>query len=131
MTSPTFLVLWNRWEAAQCPKVKVAKIDPQKLMVEQTPYMPSIPSVQPCASHLLPSKEWETEFLVDFSNLRTVSLRSQVSFLSSCAEHAVLSIWYHFCQHLMNPQKLVQVFAKFWVTCTCPSLSPFFHEICS
>jgi hypothetical protein len=65
------LVLWNRWEAAQCPKVKVAKIDPQKLMVEQTPYMPSIPSVQPCASHLLPSKEWETEFLVDFSNLRT------------------------------------------------------------
>ncbi|CAK9225636.1 unnamed protein product [Sphagnum troendelagicum] len=61
------------WEAAQCPKVKVAKIDPQKLMVEQTPYMPSIPSVQPCASHLLPSKEWETEFLVDFSNLRTAS----------------------------------------------------------
>lgn len=61
-----------RWEYARCPKVKVAKIDPGKLSAEQTPYMPSIPSVSTCPPHLLPSKEWEMEFLADFSNLRMV-----------------------------------------------------------
>lgn len=58
-----------KWEFARCPKVKVATIDPKKF-AEQTPYMPSIPSVSACSPHLLPTKEWETEFLADFSNLR-------------------------------------------------------------
>lgn len=70
------ILVWNylgtRWEYARCPKVKVAKINPSKLSAEQTPYMPSIPSVSTCPPHLLPSKEWEVEFLADFSNLRMV-----------------------------------------------------------
>lgn len=32
--------------------------------------MPVIPSVAVCSPHLLPAKEWEAEFLADFSNLR-------------------------------------------------------------
>lgn len=58
-----------KWEFKRCPKVVVAKVDPKKF-AEQTPYMPAIPSVSACSPDLLPSKEWETEFLADFSNLR-------------------------------------------------------------
>ncbi|KAG0563246.1 hypothetical protein M758_8G015100 [Ceratodon purpureus] len=58
-----------KWEFKRCPKVVVAKIDSKKF-AEQTPYMPSIPPVPTCAPHLLPSKEWETEFLANFSDLR-------------------------------------------------------------
>lgn len=61
-----------RWEFKRCPKVVVAKVDPKKF-AEQTPYMPAIASVSACSPDLLPSKEWETEFLADFSNLRMVS----------------------------------------------------------
>ncbi|KAK9288355.1 hypothetical protein L1049_016808 [Liquidambar formosana] len=59
-----------RWEAAQIPKVKVAKLDRSKLNKEQTVYMPKIPDIVKCLEHLLPSKEWEDAFLADFSELR-------------------------------------------------------------
>lgn len=62
-----------RWEAAQCPKVKVAKIDPRKFASAQTPYVPEIPAVAQCPPELLPRAEWEAEFLADFSELRLVS----------------------------------------------------------
>lgn len=62
----------SRYEAARCPKVVVAQIDPEKLVSEQTPYMPDIPGIPACPSYLLPSKEWEDYFLGDFSLLRMV-----------------------------------------------------------
>ncbi|GLJ04941.1 hypothetical protein SUGI_0007470 [Cryptomeria japonica] len=59
-----------RWEANQYPRVKVANLDVKKLNEKQTPYMPNIPPVLDCSIDLLPSKDWEREFLADFSNLR-------------------------------------------------------------
>ncbi|KAA8527309.1 hypothetical protein F0562_034594 [Nyssa sinensis] len=59
-----------RWEAAQIPKVKVAKIERSKLSKEQTVYMPTIPDIVKCPEHLLPLKQWEDAFLADFSELR-------------------------------------------------------------
>ncbi|XP_027177089.1 uncharacterized protein LOC113776152 isoform X1 [Coffea eugenioides] len=59
-----------RWESAQIPKVKVAKVDRTKLNKEQTVYMPLIPDIAKCPVHLMPLKEWEDAFLADFSELR-------------------------------------------------------------
>ncbi|KAF5735367.1 hypothetical protein HS088_TW15G00869 [Tripterygium wilfordii] len=59
-----------RWEAANIPKVKVAKLDRSKLSKGQSVYMPQIPDIANCAGHLLPSKHWEDSFLADFNNLR-------------------------------------------------------------
>ncbi|XP_057959900.1 uncharacterized protein LOC131152195 [Malania oleifera] len=59
-----------RWEAAQIPKVKVAKLEKSKLDSEQTVYMPMIPDIAKCPDHLLPMKKWEDAFLADFSELR-------------------------------------------------------------
>ncbi|XP_057489258.1 LOW QUALITY PROTEIN: uncharacterized protein LOC130775161 [Actinidia eriantha] len=59
-----------RWEAAQVPKVKVAKLERSKLNKEQTAYMPQIPDIEKCPQHLLPLKEWEDAFIADFSDLR-------------------------------------------------------------
>lgn len=61
-----------RWEAARIPKVKVAKSKGQKLIKEQTVYMPQIPDIAPCPERLLPLKQWEDQFLADFSKLRLV-----------------------------------------------------------
>ncbi|KAJ7564202.1 hypothetical protein O6H91_02G006800 [Diphasiastrum complanatum] len=72
-----------RWEAAQCPKIKVAKIAPEKLTRHQTHYLPDIPEIPGCDANLLPSKEWEREFLSDFSKLRTNLLN--LSQQSGCA----------------------------------------------
>ncbi|GAB2265593.1 hypothetical protein Dimus_000633 [Dionaea muscipula] len=58
-----------RWEASQIPNVKVAKLD-DKLKKEQTIYMPQIPEIVKCEAHLVPSMQWEDEFLADFSELR-------------------------------------------------------------
>ncbi|KAL8161789.1 hypothetical protein V2J09_013278 [Rumex salicifolius] len=59
-----------RWEAAQIPKVKVAKLDKNKVKKEQSVYMPQIPEIESCPEHVLPLKQWEEEFLCDFSELR-------------------------------------------------------------
>ncbi|XVF37829.1 hypothetical protein REPUB_Repub20aG0044700 [Reevesia pubescens] len=59
-----------RWEAAQIPKVKIAKPDRIKLNKEQSVYMPQIPEIAKCPEHLLPLKQWEEAFLADFSELR-------------------------------------------------------------
>lgn len=61
-----------RWEAAQIPNFKVAKLDKSKLNKEQSIYMPEIPEIERCPEQLLPLKEWEEEFLSDFSELRLV-----------------------------------------------------------
>ncbi|GAB2217914.1 hypothetical protein Droror1_Dr00001128 [Drosera rotundifolia] len=58
-----------RWEASQIPNVKVAKLE-NKPKKEQTIYMPQIPDIEKCPEHLAPTKQWEDEFLADFSNLR-------------------------------------------------------------
>ncbi|KAI5082882.1 hypothetical protein GOP47_0002625 [Adiantum capillus-veneris] len=60
------------WEAAQCPKVKVAKIGETKVIPEQTKYMPEIAPILTCSPNLLPSKDWVHAFLKDFSALREV-----------------------------------------------------------
>ncbi|CAK9177186.1 unnamed protein product [Ilex paraguariensis] len=67
------------WEAAQFPKVKVAKVDATKLNKEQTVYMPKIPDIARCPEHLLPLKEWEDAFLADFSELRLALSRLEGS----------------------------------------------------
>ncbi|RAL52253.1 hypothetical protein DM860_016102 [Cuscuta australis] len=59
-----------RWEAEHMPKVKVSKFERSKLNKEQSVYMPNIPDIASCPEHLLPLKEWEDEFLADFSQLR-------------------------------------------------------------
>ncbi|OMO79617.1 Survival motor neuron interacting protein 1 [Corchorus olitorius] len=59
-----------RWEAAQIPKVKIAKPDRNKLNKEQSVYMPQIPEIAQCPEHLLPLKQWEEAFLAEFSELR-------------------------------------------------------------
>ncbi|KAI0496280.1 hypothetical protein KFK09_022594 [Dendrobium nobile] len=59
-----------RWEAAQIPKVKVARFNLTKVSDEQTPYMPSIPDIAECPLNLLPLKHWEDAFLADFFKLR-------------------------------------------------------------
>ncbi|KAI3407345.1 uncharacterized protein J3R85_021080, partial [Psidium guajava] len=61
-----------RWEAAQIPNVKVAKLDQSKLHKEQSTYMPVIPEIAKCPEHLIPLKQWEDAFLEDFSMLRKV-----------------------------------------------------------
>jgi survival of motor neuron protein-interacting protein 1 len=70
-TSYFFLLLF-RWEAAHIPKVKVAKLDRSRVNKEQTVYMPQIPNIAKCPEYLLPLKQWEDAFLVDFSELRQV-----------------------------------------------------------
>ncbi|XP_038989669.1 uncharacterized protein LOC120113061 [Phoenix dactylifera] len=59
-----------RWEAAQIPKVKVAKLNLSKVNSEQTPYMPKIPEIAKCPLNLLPLKDWEDAFLANFSEIR-------------------------------------------------------------
>ncbi|KAK4755669.1 hypothetical protein SAY87_009426 [Trapa incisa] len=59
-----------RWEAAQLPNLRVAKLDRSKFDKEQSVYMPVIPEIAKCPEHLMPSKQWEEEFLADFSKLR-------------------------------------------------------------
>lgn len=68
-----------RWEAARIPKVKIAKIDRNKIKKEQTVYMPQIPDIVKCPDHLLPLKEWEDAFLADFSELRLVLSQFEMS----------------------------------------------------
>lgn len=63
-----------RWEAAQFPKVKIAKINLSKVSSEQTPYMPKIPEIAKCPQNLLPSKDWEDAFLANFSEIRQAFL---------------------------------------------------------
>ncbi|EXB68029.1 Gem-associated protein 2 [Morus notabilis] len=59
-----------RWEAAQIPKIRVAKLHRSKLKKEQSEYMPKIPEIAKCPEHLLPAKQWEDAFLAEFSQLR-------------------------------------------------------------
>lgn len=61
-----------RWEVAQIPKVKVAKVDRSKLNKEQSAYLPQFPDIAECPEHLLPLKQWEDVFLAEFSELREV-----------------------------------------------------------
>lgn len=61
-----------RWEAAQVPKVSVAKFERSKCSKEQTVYLPNIPEIAKCPEHLLPLKQWEDAFLAEFSELRLV-----------------------------------------------------------
>ncbi|XP_010695327.1 uncharacterized protein LOC104907990 isoform X2 [Beta vulgaris subsp. vulgaris] len=58
-----------RWEAKQIPKVKTAKLDNVKLK-DQSFYMPEIPDIEDCPPHLIPLRQWEDEFISDFSELR-------------------------------------------------------------
>ncbi|XP_047317515.1 gem-associated protein 2-like [Impatiens glandulifera] len=67
-----------RWETSRVPKVKVAKLERNKLK-EQTVYMPKIPEIAKCPEHLLPNKQWEDAFLADFSDLRLVLSRLEDS----------------------------------------------------
>ncbi|CAM8877977.1 unnamed protein product [Rhodiola kirilowii] len=75
-----------RWEASQIPKVKVAKLDRNKVNKNQSDYMPKIPDIAKCPDHLLPSKEWEELFLAKFEKLRLALSSAQPS--SFCSSDA-------------------------------------------
>ncbi|KAF7807301.1 gem-associated protein 2-like [Senna tora] len=80
-----------RWEAAQIPKVKVAKVDRSKLNKEQSAYIPKIPDIVKCPEHLLPMEQWEDVFLADFSELRALTTAVQENLsqlLGSSVEHS-------------------------------------------
>lgn len=89
-----------KWEAAQIPKVRVANLDRKKLNKQQTPYMPNIPSVPVCSKDLLPSKDWEREFLADFSDLRMALSNVELSNhhqLKSFPSYKNKVLWEKFC----------------------------------
>eukprot|EP01018_Ginkgo_biloba_P021050 Gb_13614 [translate_table: standard] len=89
-----------RWEAAQFPRVKVATVDPKKLNEEQTPYMPNIPSILVCSKDLLPSKDWEREFVADFSDLRLALSQVELSTdlqMKSLPSYRNKVLWEKFC----------------------------------
>lgn len=79
----------GRWEASHIPKVKVAKLDRSKLNNDQTVYMPKIPDIARCPEHLLPLKQWEDAFLMDFSELRLVSSSPIFLFAFSVKQHLI------------------------------------------
>lgn len=90
-----------RWEAARCPKVKIANPDIKKLK-KQTLYMPNIPPVPECSIDLLPSKDWEREFLADFSNLRMALSNAEVEptnglHIKSLPSHRDKAAWERLC----------------------------------
>ncbi|XP_060671890.1 uncharacterized protein LOC107422117 [Ziziphus jujuba] len=68
-----------RWEAAQVPKVSVAKFERSKCSKDQTVYLPNIPEIAKCPEHLLPLKQWEDAFLAEFSELRLAMSRLESS----------------------------------------------------
>ncbi|XP_061992654.1 uncharacterized protein LOC133710566 [Rosa rugosa] len=89
-----------RWEAAQIPKVRVAKVDRSKFNREQSDYMPKIPEIAKCPEQLLSLKQWEEAFLADFSDLRldlsrfegsgantSQDLQSKVILHKNCSSH--------------------------------------------
>lgn len=89
-----------KWEAAQFPKVRVANLDRKKLIKQQTSYMPNIPSVPVCSKDLLPSKDWEREFLADFSDLRMALSNVELSKdhqLKSFPSYKNKVLWEKFC----------------------------------
>ncbi|KAL2922218.1 Gem-associated protein 2 [Bienertia sinuspersici] len=67
-----------RWEAKQIPKVKIAKLNNIKPK-DQSVYMPEIPDIEDCPPHLVPLRQWEDEFIADFSKLRLVSILTIIS----------------------------------------------------
>ncbi|KAK9903709.1 hypothetical protein M0R45_001036 [Rubus argutus] len=71
-----------RWEAAQIPKVRVAKLDRSKFNREQSDYMPKIPEIAKCPEQFLPVKQWEDAFLSEFSKLRLVCSHPDSTFCS-------------------------------------------------
>lgn len=71
-----------RWEAAQIPKVRVAKVDRSKFNREQSDYMPKIPEIAKCPEQFLPLKQWEDAFLSEFSKLRLVCSHPDSTFCS-------------------------------------------------
>ncbi|XP_039009411.1 uncharacterized protein LOC120137827 [Hibiscus syriacus] len=74
-----------RWEAAQIPKIKIAKPHKFTSNKEQSVYMPQIPEIADCPEHLLPLKQWEEAFLADFLELRmTLSHMEDPSAEVSC-----------------------------------------------
>lgn len=89
----------HRWEAERLPNVKVAKVERSKVNKEQSVYMPQIPDIATCPEHLLPLKEWEDEFLADFSKLRQVFLSLSLSLFPPPPFVLVISnvsfMWFH------------------------------------
>ncbi|EFA81478.1 putative protein serine/threonine kinase [Heterostelium album PN500] len=69
-----------RWAANKCPKVVVANIDYSKINNRpSSKYFTPPPKLAACKPELLPSEEWETNFLATFSDYR---LRLQRQILS-------------------------------------------------
>ncbi|XP_019175314.1 PREDICTED: gem-associated protein 2-like [Ipomoea nil] len=81
-----------RWEAERLPNVKVAKVERSKVNKEQSVYMPQIPDIATCPEHLLPLKEWEDEFLADFSKLRQALSQLESSGIQISSQPPLVSI---------------------------------------
>ncbi|XP_031114238.1 uncharacterized protein LOC116017745 [Ipomoea triloba] len=81
-----------RWEAERLPNVKVAKVERSKVNKEQSVYMPQIPDIATCPEHLLPLKEWEDEFLADFSKLRQALSQLESSGIQISSQPPLVSV---------------------------------------
>ncbi|XP_042462531.1 uncharacterized protein LOC122046086 [Zingiber officinale] len=68
-----------KWEAAQIPKIKVAKLESSKQSSEQTPYMPKLLEIEKCPPNLQASQIWEDTFLSEYSELKQVFLQLEDS----------------------------------------------------
>lgn len=68
----TTMLTLNRWEARRCPNVVVSAIDPRKYDNRQTQFAALPPPCPPAPAGMAPLPGWETKFLSQFSDLRTV-----------------------------------------------------------
>ncbi|NXF82384.1 GEMI2 protein, partial [Sclerurus mexicanus] len=66
---PSHLILFCRIEAARCPDVVVAKIDPRKLKKKQTVNV-SISGCQPAPEGYSPTLKWQQQQVANFSAVR-------------------------------------------------------------
>ncbi|KAF2300139.1 hypothetical protein GH714_009480 [Hevea brasiliensis] len=103
-----------RWEAANIPKVKVAKLDRSKVSKEQSVYMPQIPEIAKCPENLKPLKQWEDAFLAYFSELRMFLSCNEASGLKF---HVNCNPWLLLMSRTLPPLSLLKVlFLKSLIT---------------
>ncbi|KAL6191441.1 hypothetical protein ACLB2K_037832 [Fragaria x ananassa] len=96
-----------RWEAAQIPKVRVAKVDRSKFNRELSDYMPKISEIAKCPEQLLPLKQWEDAFLSEFSELRLGLSRFEGSSANTSGDSQSKVILHKSCSSPQPPVNIV------------------------
>ena len=93
---------WVKHQAEQLPSVTRANIDIAAYNTNQTKYMPSIDPIPTCSLDLLPSVQWETNLLHEFSQLRCLLERLACDESTRERKYVVPALkdhkgWYKFC----------------------------------